>query len=411
MNILVIHQHYLAQGQPGGSRFNEFAKLWCETGHKVTVICGNLNYSTGQVLEKYKGQWISQEKDGEVNVLRCYVPTTYSSSYLGRFWAFFGFTISASHAALKVSDFDIVIATSPPLVVAIPGWIAARLRFKSKPFIFEVRDLWPESAVTTKVLGEKSIITKILYKMESWAYQQATKINVLTPAFREDILKRKLAENDKIVFVPNGADVDLFKPSTQNNSVRQEYSWENKFVAMYSGAHSRANALHQLIEAAEELKNNPNILIVCVGDGTERQNLLKEVEKRGLKNIIFCGAQPKERMPDFINACDLGLAVLQNNPTFRTVYPNKVFDYMACEKPTLLAIDGIARKMVCEEAKAGIFAEPENPVAIANVIKELSQNPTLCAQLGNQGRKWVLANATRNSLAESYLKIMLSLKK
>jgi len=406
MRILVIHQHYLLPGQPGGSRFNELARLWADQGHEVTVIAGTLNYATGERPARYRGKWITKERDGKVTVWRCFVPSTYTKSYLGRSWAFFGFTLSAATAALMEREADVVIATSPPLVTPIPGWIAARLRRNPAKFIFEIRDLWPESAVTTGVLKEGAVLTRALYALERGACAAADRINVLTPAFRDDLIKRGLASAAKISFVPNGADVSMFQPGTRDNPVRKEQGWGDRFVVMYSGAHGRANAVDQLLDAAELLKDRKDILIAMVGDGPERANLELDAKQRGLTNVQFCGPQPKERMPDFVNACDVGAAVLQDNPTFRTVYPNKVFDYMACGKPALLAIDGVARQLVCEEAKAGVFAKPEDPEALAQAIRNLAEDPVARAEMGSRGRQWVLANATREGLATRYLRVM-----
>src|SRR5207237_227280 len=156
-----------------------------------------------------------------------------------------------------------------------------------------------------------------------------------------------------------------FVPGVRDNAVRREFGWGDRFVALYAGAHGRANAVDQLLSAAEELRGRADILIACVGDGTERKRLEAEAKNRGLVNIVFHGPHPKERMPEIINACDAGMAVLQNNPTFRTVYPNKVFDYMSCGRPVLLGIDGVARSLICDQAGAGLFAEPENGKAIA----------------------------------------------
>ncbi len=411
MKILVVHQYYLMPGQFGGSRFNEMSRLWSEQGHDVTVIAGTVDHGTGEKPERYQGRWVVREKDGDVTVLRCYVPSSYGKSYAGRMWAFFGFTLSASWAALRAPRPDVVIGTSPPLVAVIPGWIGARLRFSPTPWIFEIRDLWPESAVTTGVLSANSPLTKILYVLEKWGYRAATKINVLTPAFADDIVRRGLAPREKIVFVPNGADIDNFVPGPRDNAVRREFGWGDRFVAMYAGAHSRANAVAQLLDAAALLADRPDILIACVGDGPERGQLEAAAKSRGLKNIVFHGAQPKSKMPEIVNASDLGMAVLQNNPTFRTVYPNKVFDYMSCARPVLLAIDGVARDLVCGQARAGVFAEPENGQAIADEIRRLSAAPEECAEMGRNGREWVLANASRESLAMRYLGIMSELVK
>lgn len=396
-------------GQGGGSRFNEFARLWSEAGHEVTVIAGNLSYSTGDVPEKYRHRWTLCESDGPVTVWRCRVPRSYGRSYVGRMWAFFGFTVSSATAAFRVARPDVVIATSPPLVAAVPGWIVSRLRNPHIPFIFEVRDLWPESAITTSVLRRDSLLTRFLFALERWACRTADRVNVLTPAFRDDIINRGLAENGKIIFVPNGVDSELFYPGARNNDVRREFGWADRFVVMYAGQHGRANAVNQLIEAATLIKDRPDILIACVGDGPERLRLAQEAERRKLSNIMFCGPQPKERMPDFVNACDVGAAVLQNNPTFRTVYPNKIFDYMSCERPTLLAIDGVARTLVCEEARAGLFVEPENPQAISAAILQFAQDPASCKSMGHRGRQWIIAHATRKALAAKYSEIMRTL--
>ncbi|MGB8930867.1 MAG: glycosyltransferase family 4 protein [Anaeromyxobacteraceae bacterium] len=404
MRILVVHQFYLQPGEPGGSRFNEFARLWSKAGHDVTVVAGTVNYATGKAPDKYKGRWNTQERDGRVTVWRCHVPASYGKSYVGRMWAFFAFTVSATTAVLRCERPDVVIATSPPLVAAIPGWIAAV--WHRARFIFEIRDLWPESAITTGVLRKGSLLARLLYAMERFACRRADVVNVLTPAFREDLVKRRLASEGKIAFVPNGADLEHFRPSPPDPAVREELGWGNRFVVMYAGAHGRANAIGQLVDAAALLRDRKDILIASVGDGPERKQHEDRAKAMGLGNIRFAGPQPKERMPAFVNACDAGAAVLQNNPTFRTVYPNKVFDYMACEKPTLLAIDGVARKLVCDDARAGVFAEPENAGALADAIRRLADDPAGRAEMGRRGREWVEANAGRDALAEKYLAVM-----
>ncbi|AKT37582.1 glycosyltransferase family 4 protein [Chondromyces crocatus] len=407
MKIVVFHQYYLAPGEPGGSRYNELARLWSEGGHDVTVVAGTLNYTTGEIPEAYRGRWIFETRDARVRVLRCYVPPTYRDSYLGRMWAFFGFTVSACTAAMRVADADVVIGTSPPLTIIIPAWLLSRR--KAAPLVFEIRDLWPESAITTGVLREGSMLARALYGLERWGCRVADKVNVLTPAFRESLVQRGLAPEDKIVFVPNGADAERFTPGPRDNEVRRRHGWGDRFVVMYAGAHGRANAIGQLLDAAERLRDRPDILLVTVGDGAERARLDALARSRGLTNVMLCGPQPKDDMPDFVRACDVGAAVLQNNPTFRTVYPNKVFDYMACERPTLLAIDGVARKLVCDEARAGVFATPEDPDVLARVIRQLADDPAGAAEMGRRGRAWVLANATRQALAKRYLDILSAL--
>jgi len=401
VRILIIHQYYLAPGQPGGSRFNELARLWRDAGHDVTIVAGTINYATGTTQPGLTGRWLARRIEDGIDVWRCRVPETYNRSYLGRIWAFVGFTATGTLAALRAERPHVIIATSPPLTTAITGWIASVRH--DVPWVFEIRDLWPESVVTTGVLRERSLVTLALYRLERFACSRATKINVLTPAFATDLERRGLAMADKIVFIPNGADLDVFKPAPKQNAVRKRYGWNDRFVCLYAGAHGRANALMQLVDAAAELRSDRDVLIACVGDGPERHACERAAADRGLDNIQFLGAQSKDAMPQFVNAADVGLAVLQDNPTFRTVYPNKIFDYMACERPVILAIDGVARQLVCDDAQAGIFVEPENGRAIAAAIRRLRAEPNLAAEFGRNGRRWAIAHVDRRVLATRYL--------
>ena len=218
-------------------------------------------------------------------------------------------------------------------------------------------------------------------------------------------MRRGLAPAEKIVFVPNGADLDLFQPgAARPGAAARSSAGSDRFVVMYAGAHGRANAVGPAGRRGGAPARSPgHPASPPSGDGPERAAQEAQARALGLANIVFHGPQPKERMPALVNACDVGAAVLQDNPTFRTVYPNKVFDYMACEKPTLLAIDGVARELVCEEARAGVFAEPEDPAALAAAIRALADDPAGRAEMGRRGRAWVVANASREALAERYL--------
>jgi glycosyltransferase involved in cell wall biosynthesis len=406
VKILVVHQHYLFPGQPGGSRFNEMAEYWTRAGHDVTVIAGALNYASSVRHPLTENHWCVPLQEGSAKVWRCHVPETYNSSYMGRMWAFFGFVLSASTAALRVPKPDVIIATSPPLTLVIPAWIAARVRHRNVPWVFEVRDLWPESAVTTGVLSASNPLTRVLYSLEKWACRSASIVTVLTPAFRDNLIDRGLVNDAGVVVIPNGADTSLFSPRERNSELRRRMGWDDRCVAVYAGAHGRANAIGQLVDAAEHIRHRSDILIVTVGAGPELERWQAEAHRRQLHNIVFMGPQAKEQMPAILAAADVGLAVLQRNETFKTVYPNKVFDYMCMSLPTVIAIDGIARKLVCDEACAGVYVEPENGKALAAALEQLADAPDHRRALGDSGRKWVLQNATRESLADKYLAVL-----
>lgn len=404
MKIVVIHQNYLRADAEGGSRFNEMTRFWKEAGHDVTVVASQVNYKRGERPEEFQGQWIAEKDDNGVRVLRTYMPASVHSSVVGRMWAFWAFTLSSTTALLTaIGDADVVITTSPNLLVVIPGLFGKWLR--GWPFVFEVRDLWPESAVATGVLSENSPITKILYGVETLGYREAERINVLTPAFRDNILNRGLAKPHQICFVPNGADLELFQPGPPDKNLRHELGWDGKFVVLYAGAHGIANHLWQYIDTADRLRDRDDILLASVGSGPEKEALVAETKNRGLTNLQWLDGVPKSEMPDLVRAADASTAILKKVDTFKTVYPNKIFDAMASGRPVLCAIDGVARELV-EDAQAGYFVEPENPDDFADKIVRLANEPDERELMGERGRAYVEQHFGRDSLAQKYLDIL-----
>ena len=405
MHILVVHQYYLHKGGGGGSRWNQFAKYWSQAGHEITVLASMLEHVSARKFPEYKGRFIVTEKDGpNIVVKRCHVSESYNKSFVGRFWAYLSFVLSATFAGLFVKKPDIIICTSPPLTVGLTGWILSR--FKRVPMIFEVRDLWPESAIDTGVLTNRWLI-RMSYWLESKSYKLASWINVLTPAFEKALIEKKNVRPDRISMIPNGADLDIFKPGELNNWVREKYNLKDKFVVTYVGAHGRANALMQLVNAAEKLRDNPDIRIMLVGDGMEKPMLKEKTRQWKLDNVVFVDSVPKYLIADYIAASNVCTAVLKKVDTFKTVYPNKVFDYMSARKPTIVAIDGVARKLI-EDAKAGLYVEPENPQAFVETVLKLKENRELCETYGNNGLDFVRKNFDRHKLADKYMDILVN---
>ena len=404
MRILIVHQYFLAQGDAGGSRWNQFAKYWARAGHDVSVLAGTVHYATGTKPPRYKGRlFVKEQIEDRLTVYRCHVSESYNRSFLGRFWAYLSFMFSSTLVAmLHVGRPDIIVATSPPLTVAGSLWILSAL--SGVPAVFEVRDLWPESAIDTGVLTSRPLIW-LSYRLEELAYRHAAWINVLTPAFEESLVRRKRVPRKRIGMIPNGADLDLMQPGPRDNAVRRRLGLTDKFVVSYFGAHGRANRLGQLLDAAERLKPHDDIRLLLVGDGMEKPDLLAAARRRGLDNILFHGPVPKADVADYINASDVCSAVLMRNDTFKTVYPNKIFDYMSCKRPVLLAIDGVARELI-ETAGAGVYAEPEDPVALADAILALRAAPDRCQTMGESGHRHVCDHFDREKLASRYLSVL-----
>ena len=405
MRVLLIHQAFLEKNDGGGSRFNEMTKVWSDTNHNITVLAGMVHYTTGKKHDKYKGKYFYKDNKfyDNVDVIRCHVSESYNVNFLGRLWAYFSFVFSSIYAGLfkTKGKFDVILVTSPPLFVGITAYVLSIV--KRTPFIFEIRDLWPESAIDTGVLKNKHII-RFAYWFEKFIYRKAKLINVLTPAFRDKLINEKNVPREKVIFIPNAADFSLAEEIQENfssDTFKKELGLSNNFVITYVGAHGVANHLIQLIEAAEHLRNT-NVLFQLIGSGMQKEMLQKEVKKRNLENhIIFREPVAKRDVFKYILASDMGASVLKRVDTFKTIYSNKTFDYMSCKRPILLAIEGVSKDLV-EKANCGVCVTPEDALDIANKIKEYKGKKELQINQGNNGYNYAKKHFDRLNLAYKY---------
>jgi glycosyltransferase involved in cell wall biosynthesis len=403
MKIILFHQYFLGKNDPGGSRWNQLTKYITEHGSfSMDVMAGNIHYATG----KQVGQnvWYNKEEiNKDITVHRTWTYSGYNSNFIGRLIGYFSYMFSSLWKSLFLSKPDIIIVTSPSIFVGVSALILSKI--KKVPFIFEVRDLWPESAIATGVLTNKFLIN-ILYYLEKKLYKHAKRIVVLTPAFKKDIQKRYPEHTDKIDIITNAADFDLMKPTDKNNWVREEYNWGNKKVFAYFGTHGLANDLMQVIDVAKKLKENSNVLFVLIGDGMQKPLLKEKAKKYDLNNVQFIDSVSKDKVGDFINASDICMAILKKTDTFKTVYPNKVFDYMSCKRPSLVTIDGITRELI-QDAQSGYYAEPENSNEFYNVITQILSTPQeKLDAMGENGYDYVKRHFNREELSKRYIQII-----
>ena len=405
MKILLIHQYYLEDNDHGGSRFNEMTKTWKEEGHEVVVLAGMMHSNGFEKPAQYKGKYfVTNIQSGNIPVYRCHVSEAYNSGFLGRLWGYFSFVFSSIWAGMfKIkSDYDVIVVTSPPLFVGITAYTLSLL--KNKPFVFEVRDLWPESAIDTGVVTNKWII-KAAYAFEKFIYDKASLINVLTPAFQRTLVEQKNQPKEKVIMIPNACDFSLAEGLSDDfnpEQFKKELGLEDKFVITYVGAHGVANHLIQLIEAAEYLQDT-NIVFQLIGGGMKKQEWMDVANQKGLKNVIFRDPVSKKEVFKYILASDMGASVLKKVDTFKTIYSNKSFDYMSCKTPIFLLIDGVSRELV-ETAQCGVYAEPENIPEIVEKAKYCASLPKeQLKQMGENGYNYALDHFDRKKLALQYL--------
>lgn len=403
MRILLLHQYFLEEDDPGGSRWNEMTKTWQEQGHEIVVLAGMMHYSGFKKRDEYKGKWFKIKQQGKIKVIRCHVSESYNSNFIGRLWGYFSFVFSSIWAGFFKTGkkYDIVVVTSPPLFVGISAYLISKI--KRIPFVFEVRDLWPESAIDTGVVKSK-IIIKLAYALEKFIYKKAKLINVLTPAFRDTLIEKKNIDKDKIIFIPNAADFTLSDNLLENfdrDSFKKSQNLENKFIITYVGAHGVANHLDQVLDAAQLLKDT-NVLFLLIGNGMEKERLIEKFKNLKIENVRFIDSVPKSEVFKYILISDMGASILKKVDTFKTVYSNKTFDYMACKKPILMAIDGVSRKLV-EDSKSGVYVEPENADEYNRIIREYLVDIDRLKIEGENGYKYAKMNFDREVLAKKYL--------
>jgi glycosyltransferase involved in cell wall biosynthesis len=403
MNILLIHQYFIEENESGGTRFNEMTKIWEEQGHQITVLAGMMHYGGTEKRKEYKGKFVVSKMQRNTSVWRCYVSESYNSGFAGRMWGYFSFVFSSLFAGIfkLKGKFDILVVTSPPLFVGITAYVLSRMR--KIPFLFEIRDLWPESAIDTGIL-KNQILIKTAFRFEKFIYKKAALINVLTPAFKTKLINEKQIDESKIIFIPNAADFSLSDKLLRNfdrNRFRKEKGYNDKFIITYVGAHGVANHLQQIIETAKLLEDT-NVQFLLIGQGMEKNRLIEYAHAGNCSNVLFLDPIPKQEVLKYILASEMGASVLKKNDTFKTVYSNKTFDYMSCQKPILMAIDGVSRELV-ENAHAGIFVEPENPEDFATKIRFYLKNPELLKKQGINGYEYAKKYFDRTVLAKQYL--------
>jgi glycosyltransferase involved in cell wall biosynthesis len=403
MHILLIHQAFASLNEPGGTRHHELARFLAQCGHQVTIITSPVSYLTGTAANPAQPSQTSDSKqtdpDGGVTILRVYTYAGLHRSFVHRVFSFFSFMGSSFLAGLRVRQVDLVWGTSPPIFQGPTAWALARL--KRAPLLFEVRDLWPAFAVGVGVLRQPLLI-RLSEWLEGFLYRKADRVVVNSPGFIQHVQQRGARRID---LVPNGADVHMFDPNSDGGDFRREHNLAGKYVALYAGAHGMSNDLTVLLQAARLLADRPEIAIVLLGDGKEKPALIDQAYAMGLKNVAFLAPVPKAGMAQALAAADACIAILKPIPLYATVYPNKVFDYMAAGRPVVLAIDGVIRQVV-EGSRAGLFVPPGDPASLAQAIRSLADDPQLGKSMGARGREVVERSFDREHLAQQLAEIM-----
>jgi glycosyltransferase involved in cell wall biosynthesis len=397
VRVLYFHQHFATPAGSAGTRSYEFARALLAAGHRVTMVCG-AHAQSGLDLPYDAAQgWHRGEVDG-IDVISLPLPYANRDGVARRTWTFCRYAATATRLALTL-EADLVFATSTPLTAAWPGLVAQAAR--GLPFVFEVRDLWPE---LPRALGLRNpLLLGGMEVLETAAYRSADAVIGLSPGIVRGI-RRKSAPRQRVVMIPNGSDLEVFHPRLRRAGALPGFSPDD-FLAGFTGAHGPANGLDALLAVARELRRRGDrrVKLVFIGDGKEKVRLEAQARSEGLEACRFFPPIPKADLGAVTASLDCGLMVLRNLPAFHDgTSPNKFFDYAAAGIPVVNNYPGWLAGLI-EAQGAGVVVPPDDPVAFADALQALAAEPARRARLGAAARRLAEERFARATLAAEFV--------
>lgn len=371
------------------------------------MLTGFPNHPTGKVPREYRAKlwklFMRDDRDG-VQVRRTFLLPLPNRKSWERMLNYASFAISASLRGLFLAKPEIVIATSPQLLVGLAGLVVAKM--KRVPFVFEVRDLWPESLEAVGVSGRTSVLVRGLRKVAGLLYREADHIVVVTPSFKTHLEREWSVPPEKISVVMNGVDEKLFRPEVEHGQLIDKLELQDRFVVSYIGTIGNAHGTETLVHAAEIMAHtHPRALFVLIGEGAEKEQIRSLIAEKQLSNIRVFSAEPRERIPAVLAASDVCVVLLRKADLFRTTIPTKMMEMMSCARPIILGVEGEAAALL-DRAGAGICIPPEDARKLAEAVQLLWSNPPLRIRLGQSGRQFIVSELTRDATACQYETIL-----
>ena len=379
MHILFLTDNFPPEVNAPASRTFEHSREWVKAGHRVTVITCAPNFPKGRVFGGYRNWlWQSEEMAG-IRVIRVWSYITANEGFVKRILDYLSFMVMATLAALFVRRVDVMVGTSPQFFTVCAAYVVSRL--KRIPFVFELRDLWPESIKAVGAMQDSAAI-RWLEKLEMFLYRKAAAIVTVTHAFRDNLIGRGI-DGKKIQVITNGVDISHFQPRPKDAALVREQGLEGKFVAGYIGTHGMAHALETLLEAAARLKarsGGERFHFLLLGDGARKPALVEKAREMGLDNVTFVDSVPKDEVVSYWSLLDVSVIHLKKTPLFTTVIPSKMFECMGMGLPVLHGVAGESAGIV-EKEGSGIVFEPENAEALCACLERLGADAALYDQL------------------------------
>lgn len=401
MRILFLSDNFPPETNAPASRTHEHAKRWVAAGHEVIVVTGAPNFPSGKVHPGYRNSLCRRESVDGIDVVRVWTYITANEGFVRRTLDYMSFMVTATMASVFLRRPDVIVATSPQFFTPCAGWAVSVLR--RRPFVFELRDLWPDSILAVGAMKEGGFI-RSLRRLEYFLYRKAVRIVSVTESFRK-VLARNGIDEAKIAVVPNGVDLDNYTPGEKPPALEAQLRMEGKFVAAYVGTIGMAHGLGTLLDAAERLRGRTDIAFVLVGTGAEHAALASRCRERGLDNVVFVGAVSKAEVREYWKLCDVAVVLLKDSPLFAHVIPSKMFEAMGMERPIILGVRGESRQII-ESAQAGLVITPESVEELVAALVALADDPEMRRRFGKSGRDFASRRYDRDFLAGEMLCVL-----
>jgi len=400
MRITFLCQYFPPEMGAPSARTYEHARHWVRLGSEVTVITGFPNHPTGIIRPEYRGYFTKRETVEGIDLLRTWIYCAANKGFLRRVLNFLSFFFSSFLlGAVLTRRPDLIIGTSPQFFCAVSAYLLSII--KRTPFVFEVRDIWPQSAVELGALKNRFVI-RVLEAIEMHLYRRAALIVIVAESTLEYLVEKGI-DPEKVAIIPNGIDDGYLASATATpEEVRTEAGLDGRFIVSYIGTHGMSHALGVVLQAAARLGDDKAIHFLFIGEGAEKAALKEQAAAMRLSNVTFIDEQPREKLLAFYRASDLSLVPLKRLPIFRKVLPSKLFELMGAGCPIICGVEGEAARLV-ERSEAGICIEPENAGALVDAILSLRDDPALRSRMSGNGQDFVRANYLRSTLASRYL--------
>lgn len=398
MKILILTQYYPPETGAPQNRLSSLANNLMEQGCEVSVLTAMPNYPAMLIQENYRGRLFVREQWNGINIYRSSIFVSKSKSIVMRLLNYFSFVFSSIFTGIfRVPKHDIIICESPPLFLGISAVLLKWI--KGSKLVFNVSDLWPESAEKLGLVKNR-LILNLAEKLELWIYKKSDIITGQTKGIIKNITSR--ISHKTTFWLPNGIDFNYFKPQLESESWRTNQGIElSDTIVMYAGIIGYAQGIEVMIKAASQLQTY-KVKFIIIGDGPEKDKLIALSKSLNLRNIIFLPNQPRQLMPEIVSSCDMFVVPLLKLDLFKGAIPSKLFEPLALRKPILLGVDGEAKELFIDEGKAGVYFEPENHDALKEAILKLLLDEKLRDDLGNNGYNYIALNFDRKQIATTF---------